>query len=485
MRQYKLSILILYISLSISGCTKFLDIAPPITTLTTPEVFSNNQQAVWALSGVYSKMSNGFISDPTNRIAETNFAAGLSTIMGGFSSDELYSPAVSGDNIFRAIFENKLTLNVSGFSREYWESAYKAIYDANAVIEGVAASTSTDLVDSVRKQVTGEALALRAFSYFCLVNFFGDLPLALTTDFNKTATLARSPVARVYQQIITDLTQARSLLIGDYSMAGNERIRINKWFAEALLARVYLYTGDYPNAITSASNVIGHNTMFRLEQQLGNVFLANSSETILQLKPSNIVGFNNATPEGWAIGYQPAYAQPLFALSQNLANAFEPGDKRKTEWSVTVGAWLAPNKYKLNASNSAYGGPQTEYYMVMRLAELFLIRAEANLLLSDANKNESIKDLNALRERTDLDPLDNSLTASQVKVAIEQERRVEFFAEWGHRWFDLKRTNRAKDVLPAISYKQPWAGNYQFLYPIPPAEISANVNLSQNPEYIR
>jgi hypothetical protein len=485
MRQYKLSILILYISLSLSGCAKFLDIAPPITTLTTPEVFSNNQQAVWALSGVYSKMINGFAADPAKNIAETNFAAGLSTIMGGFSSDELYSPAVSGDHIFRAIFENKLTLNVSGFSGEYWQSAYKAIYDANAVIEGVAASTSADLVDSVRKQVTGEALAIRAFSYFCLVNFFGDLPLALTTDFNQTATLARSPVARIYEQIITDLTQARSLLVDNYSIAGNERIRINKWFAEALLARVYLYTGDYPNAITSASNVIGHNTMFRLEQQLGNVFLANSSETILQLKPSNITQFNNATPEGWVIGYQPVYAQPLYALSQNLANAFEPGDKRKTEWSITVGAWLAPNKYKLNASNSAYGGPQTEYYMVMRLAELFLIRAEANLLLSDANKNESIKDLNALRERTGLDPLDNSLTASQVKAAIEQERRVELFAEWGHRWFDLKRTNRAKDVLPAISYKQPWAGNYQFLYPIPPAEISSNVNLSQNPEYIR
>ncbi|MGN6417983.1 MAG: RagB/SusD family nutrient uptake outer membrane protein [Pseudobacter sp.] len=485
MRKYKFSILILYISFSISGCSKFLDIDPPITTLTTAEVFSTNAQAVWALSGVYSKMSNGFMSDPTNRIAESNFAAGLSTIMGGFSSDELYAPAASADNAYRAVLENKLTLNVSGFSGQYWESAYKAIYDANAVIEGVAASTSADLVDSVRKQVTGEALALRAFSYFCLVNFFGDLPLALTTDFNQTNRLSRSPVTRVYQQIITDLTQARSLLNDNYAMAGNERIRINKWFAEALLARVYLFSGDYQNAITSASNVIGHNTVFKLEQQLSNVFLANSSETILQLKPSNILQFNNATPEAWAIGYHPAYAQPLFSLSESLANAFEPGDKRKTEWAIQAGSWLAPNKYKLNSSNSAYGGPQTEYYMVMRLAELYLIRAEAYLLLSDANKNESIKDLNAVRERTDLDPLQSSLTAAQVKAAIEQERRVELFAEWGHRWFDLKRTNRAKDVLPAISYKQPWAGDYQLLYPIPPAEISFNVNLNQNPLYTR
>lgn len=485
MRQYKLSILILYISFSISGCTKFLDIKPPITTLTTPEVFSTNQQAVWALSGVYSKMINGMSSDFTNRAAEMNFAAGLSTIMGGFSSDEFYSPAVSGDHVFRAIFENKLTLNVSGFSGEYWQSAYKAIYDANAVIEGVASSTSADLVDSVRRQVTGEALALRAFSYFCLVNFFGDLPLALTTDFNQTAKLSRAPVAKVYQQIVADLIQARGLLTDNYTIANNERIRINKWFAEALLARVYLYTGEYQNAITSASNVINHNTLFRLEQQLGNVFLANSSETILQLKPSNVILFNNATPEGWAIGHNPLYAQPLFALSESLANTFEPGDQRKTEWTKPVGAWLTPNKYKLNSSNSSPGGPQPEYYTVIRLAELFLIRAEARLLLSDANKDESIKDLNAVRERTGLDPLENNLTASQVKTVIEQERRVELFAEWGHRWFDLKRTNRAKDVLPAIAYKQPWLGDYQLLYPIPPAEINNNVNLAQNPLYIR
>jgi starch-binding outer membrane protein, SusD/RagB family len=121
--------------------------------------------------------------------------------------------------------------------------------------------------------------------------------------------------------------------------------------------------------------------------------------------------------------------------------------------------------------------------MVMRLAEVYLIRAEASLLLSEGNKGAALNDLNALRARAGLDDLPNTLSAAQVTDAIANERRFELFAEWGHRWLDLKRTGKAKAVLSQIPTKQPWAGDYQLLYPIPATEIINNKNIIQNTGY--
>ncbi|WEK36491.1 MAG: RagB/SusD family nutrient uptake outer membrane protein [Candidatus Pseudobacter hemicellulosilyticus] len=470
---------------SATGCSKFLDVDPPIDTLTTAEVFATNQQAEWAIAGVYSKMINGMeASFDGSAIAFTNFGAGLSTIMGGLSADDMMLPIATGSNPFLAVVQNRLALDQLSYSFEYWRSAYKVIYDANAVMEGIAQSTAAALTDSARKQVTGEALALRAFCYFYLVNFYGDVPLVLSTDFNGSVKLGRTAVAKVYEQMLTDLTKASNLLNTDFTIAGRERIRINKWFAEALLARVYLYTGNYQRAVEQATNVIGQRSLFSLAP-LPDVFLKNSGEAILQLQPTNQAYFNNATPEGFAIGHDTRVPEPNFALSKDLAAAFEPGDKRKQDWTMAMGEWLAPYKYKVRMENSASYGPQSEYYMVMRLAELYLIRAEANILLSDANTVTAVNDLNVLRQRANLDLLETTLTAEAVKTAIAQERRVELFAEWGHRWLDLKRTGRATQVLPALSYKQPWLGDYQLLYPIPPSEIETNANLQQNPLYNR
>lgn len=491
MRQTKFRHLFIYVLpllILFTGCKKFLEIAPPITTLTTGEIFSTNKQAEWAISGIYSKMINGTEATTAgmNSIAIKNFAAGLSTITGGYSADELINPIAGNSFAIAPILQNKLTAKSAGYSTELWTSAYKVIYESNAVIEGIAASSSSLLMDSVRNQITGEALALRAFSYFYLVNYFGELPLALVSDFNETVKLSRSPVNKVYDQIKADLVKAKSLLSADFSVGNNERVRINKWFAEALLARVYLFTGEYQLAVNSATAVINQTGLFSIEPVLSNVFLKNSKEAILQLKPTNEDRtLKSATPEGHHMIFFPSAGNttPSFALSNNLSGAFEAGDKRKTEWTQIQGGFYAPAKYKAGARNTVQNGPQTEYYMVMRLAELYLIRAEAALLLSPANKNDAIADLNVLRKRADIDLLNNTLTADEVKIAVEQERRIELFAEWGHRWFDLKRAGKAEDVLSNISYKQPWLGDYQFLYPIPLNEIKYNSRLSQNPLY--
>ncbi len=112
-------------------------------------------------------------------------------------------------------FSTNKILNQNAVSPKIWSSAYTGIYNANGVIEGIAASTSSSLTAGVRKKYTAEAKFIRAFCYFYLVNFFGDLPLVLTVDFNETRYYSRTPVAEVYKQIIKDLKEAQADLPPD------------------------------------------------------------------------------------------------------------------------------------------------------------------------------------------------------------------------------------------------------------------------------
>ncbi len=132
--------------------------------------------------------------------------------------------------------------------------------------------------------------------------------------------------------------------------------------------------------------------------------------------------------------------------------------------------------------NRVIGGEATEFYTPLRLAEQYLIRAEA-AANGAAALTSAIDDLNTIRFRAGLTDLPDNLSQQDVLAAIEKERRLELFIEWGHRWFDLKRTGKAVPVLSQMSAKQPWAGDYQLLYPIPITEITNNRNLAPNPGY--
>lgn len=483
MHKFLYILLVMFASV-LTSCKKLIEIDPPKNTITTEQLFSDNAQAEWAIAGVYSKMIHGASDVFVATASEANFAAGLSTVLGSFSSDEMYDSRgpLAGDLYFLSV--NKLTTQRAQLTAEAWRSAYKTIYDANAVIEGLAVSSA--VIDSVKNQLRGEALALRAFSYFYLVNFFGDVPLALTIDYAATITLPRAPVATVYAQITKDLLEAQSLLAKDFSVGKEERVRVNAWFAEALLARVYLYTGKYQDAVNSATRVINKSDYFILEQDLATVFSANSREAIFQLKPSTEdLGLGNAVPEGYFFRPRGAGLPVTYRFTNEFLSSFEPGDKRMTTWMANDAGSLSPYKYTIGSVEAAQYAPQPQYYTVMRLAEQYLIRAEAALLVSESNKSAAIDDLNALRRRANVGELPDNLTTEQIKNAIANERRFELFAEWGHRWFDLKRTGKASAVLPQMTAKQPWAGNYQLLYPIPAIELATNSKLIQNPEYNR
>ncbi|HEY0273822.1 MAG TPA: RagB/SusD family nutrient uptake outer membrane protein, partial [Chitinophaga sp.] len=277
--------------------------------------------------------------------------------------------------------------------------------------------------------------------------------------------------------IISNLKTAVQLMGDDYPTG--QRLRPNKAAANALLARVYLYTKQWSLAAATASLVI-NDSRYALPKDLDQVFLANSQEAIFQLEPVNLLGGRN-TWEGFTATPPTPTATAIFRLdTTNMIRKYEPGDLRLAHWTGTRTAngatYYFPYKYKIRTTTT---GAITEYSMVMRLAEQYFIRAEARIQQDDLDGGRA--DLDAIRERAGLEDLPTTLNKDALLLAVEKERQLELFTEWGHRWFDLKRTGRANAVLGPIK-----GSNWQAtdtLYPIPSDAIRTNPNLTQNEGY--
>ena len=262
---------------------------------------------------------------------------------------------------------------------------------------------------------------------------------------------------------------AEGLLKEDYP--STSKVSVNKWAAAALLARIYLYQKDWANSEQQASMVINSGA-YTLEADLDNVFSESSGETIWQLGND----FSNTAEAQTFVPYSPS-DMPDYVLTPFLISAFEPGDQRLIKWVgsnlIDSIVYYYPYKYKDNNYN-----PVTELYIVLRLAEQYLIRAEARA--EQDNTDGAIEDLNVIRARAGL-----SGTAASGKddilSAIAHERQIELFCEWGHRWCDLKRTGKANEILGTEK-----APNWQAtdtVYPLPAVELKNNPFLVQNPGY--
>lgn len=443
----------------LSACERFLDIDNPKAELIASEVLESDLTANAAIANIYSNMSWS--------------AGGISSITwaGGLATDELalFNSSVA----LNEIYNNNIT-PVNTVVTSLWNtSGYNYIYQVNALLEGL--ETSDKVTPPVRDRLKGEALFLRAYLHFNLVNVFGDIPYITSTDYRINTASSRTPQQQVYNLIVEDLKMASEKLPEDFAFAGNERIKPNKWAAIALLARVSLFQQNWTQAEYYSSLLIANTTLFQLTS-LNDVFLKNSRESIWQLKP---VDESRTTNEGFffILTGAPQYV----TLTNSLATSFETGDQRRTSWvnSITVGTntYYYSYKYKIRTGSAAWN----EYTMVMRLAEQILIRAEARTQLN--NLTGAVQDLDAIRQRCNLPSIKvnyPAITREEMLLAVEKERRSELFTEWAHRWMDLKRTSRINDVLKNL--KSGWEST-DALFPLPNADVLVNTNLKQNPGY--
>ena len=442
----------------LTACDDFVEVDQPNSQLTNTAVFENTTTANAAVADVYAQIrENG---------AASGRLFGLSCLLGTYT-DELVS--YESGSYSTADFYNNTLLASNSFISQEWNGTYNQIYAANAIIEGVEKSAYLPQQD--KDQLTGEALFLRAFLHFGLVNTFGDIPYVTSTDYITNSTVTRLPKAAVYQNIISDLENAITLLPEQYLQP--TRTRACKKVAQALLSRVYLYNGDNAEAADMASAVINDDADFIWEADLDKVFLKESTATIWQLE-SGTSGGN--TYEGSTFIFL-AGPPNTIALSDNFISQFEAGDLRRTHWvkEVTdgVSTWYHPYKYKQDVAS----GSSMEYSVILRLAEQYLIRAEARARQGELVSSKD--DIDKIRINAGL-PQTTATTQGELLDAILQERRSELFTEHGHRFFDLKRFGKLDEVL---SSKIGWNQTDQ-LWPLPQSELRANPFLSpQNPGY--
>jgi len=460
--------------LLLGACKKLVEVTAPVTNVNSANVYEENATAASVLTGIYTNMSGTGLGGYT--------VNSFMSFYPGLSGDE-YSLQIIGNAGYTATFDNTQSATNSP---DFWTVAFGYIYTCNAAIEGLTASTS--LTAAVKQQLLGESYFLRALYYFYLTALYGDVPLALSTNYQINAVLSRTPKAQVYQQIVADLLNAQTLLSANYLdgtllVTTPDRVRPTQWAATALLARTYLYEGNYDSAFIESNTIINNQSLFALDS-LNSVFLMNSKETIWSLQPVNTRPTTNTMDAYLFIipSTGPGGQWPI-SLSPQLLGAFESGDQRRVAWvdSVIVSGvtYYFPYKYQNNTR-----GQVTEYEIQLRLGEQYLIRAEAQANGAGGGTAGGISDLDTIRNRAGL-PNYNPAINGPLLSAILHERQIELFSEWGHRWFDLKRTGSVDSVMTIVTPLkggQPWQ-SFQQLYPLPVYDLQSDQHLIQNSGY--
>lgn len=440
---------------TLSGCRKYLEIDQPKDQITSEAVFDNATNTLAAVNGLY-----------TYALKPANFLTYQGDFLMGINADEFTYGLDNYDG-----FMNNSMPAANNDLENIWTIFYQVIYQANGIIEKVPGSPVSD---SLKAIYISEAKIFRAFCHLYLTSYFGDVPLIKTTDVTVTARMARTPKATVLEAIATDLREAEAAL----PVGSVRNGRFNKWMATALLARVYLYQQQWANAEAKASVLI-NSSDFTLEPDLNKVFLRGSREAIWQINTAGGAYDNYTIFAGINVPTTNSSLSTMSQMRPELYNAFETGDARLTAWvgTATLSGTTFNYDYKYKSTSTPASSAAIEDYMLLRLAEQYLIRAEARA--QQENLQGAVDDINAIRVRAGLTGI-GVTTKSDVLLAIEQERRVELFGEgYGHRWIDLVRTGRVNAVMTAEK-PDTWKSTSELL-PIPATELANNPALTPNP----
>ena len=441
-----------------TGCKKILDVVSPYA-VEDQNVFTSVSGVRNARIGMYSTLQNKNYCGGYFPLLAECYADNGST--GGYDVIDL------NDIAYRTVGPSNL------YAQNIYTAIYNTIYTANKIISNLDSKTIAGLEDDEKNNITGEALFVRAMGHFDLLRLYGEhwnktskygISLALTPDEPKTA-IARSTFDESYKQIIADLQSAVSSL-----NVYNGSQYISPSAAKALLARVYLYYGDMAKAASFATEVIDDSNfeLFGADDFTKIYSEKLTPESVFELKfdQQNPSAYNTAT----YVRDDALRSDVFFLASESLNDFFtsRPDDKRSELVDfVNVDLSINPDgrtqKYRgeTTKDNSGY---------IIRLAEMYLIRAEAK------GRTNGLADLNTIRISRGMKALKLSdvPTASSYLDAVLDERRAELNFE-GHRLFDLARTGKVENVLGA---------DVQPIMPIPQREIAAtNGTVEQNQGY--
>ena len=439
-----------------TACTKQLDTSPT-SSINSEDALKTSADVEGLLKGTYASLGSGsFLGGDvfveSELLADDNDIDWTGTYQ---ELTQIHNKAITTDNSFVA---------------SNWTQGYKVINQANIILDSISLVVEPD-----RLAVKAGAEFIRGASYFYLVNLFakswnnGDpasnpgVPVVLkstdpTKDLPESAKVKRNTVAEVYAQIITDLTDAEENLPEDNGFYANQAA------AAFMLARVYLQKGDYTNAAAAANRAIGYADDLGkfLVGDYYDVFpyvdppaaVPNTSEDIFALQVNSTSGVNDFQTYFSALGRGDA------SITDDHLAKYEDGDDRLNLF-YTSGGYTFTGKF-----DNLYGNVQ-----IMRLAELYLIRAEANFRMHTNVGAKPVTDINTVRERVLLpDYSSGELTLDKIL----HERYVELAFE-GSRLMDIKRTETS---LTTTVWNSP-----KLVFPIPKREIQVNSNLTQNEGY--
>jgi starch-binding outer membrane protein, SusD/RagB family len=453
--------------------------------------FNSEEDYQAALIGAYDLLQSTYLNVMLGEIASDN------TLAGGESATDV--PGIQEvDNMTHTPLNDQL--------RDIWGWMFAGVNRANYILEF---KDKTDF--SGKEQVIAEATFLRAYYYFELVKWFGDVPLAVDKRllFGDQNTIERTPKAQVYAQIEIDLQFAADNLPYVQTEVG----RVTKGAALALLGKAYLYQNKFSEAADVFDELIDegpydlltdYTTMFENDNE-------NNIESVFEVQYTDIEGAGfgclQCSEGNVAVGFNGIrnYSGPLFESgfsfnvpTQKVVDAFESGDLRKDTAILDIVAWAAQNsdvayvegyehtgyynrkyisrKGDLNTGDANLTNPNN--YRSIRFADVLLMAAEAHNRKSPSNDAQALLYINRVRNRAfgDTDH-ELAVTGAALTDAIALERQVELVGE-GHRFFDLVRTGRAAQEITGFT-----SGKNE-VFPIPSIEIElAGNRWNQNPGY--
>jgi len=494
---------IIVLGLLQSSCSEdFLNQTDP-TKVGVDVFYKNEAQVKQALNGVYSQVQ-----------ALTN----TSYLFGEFQTDNTtvdLNPSDRGGAGGWEAFEFSTVNSGNGEIASVWNNYYAALYNNNLTLEKLATAT---IADAPKKEVEGQLKFLRAYLYFNLVQYFGDVIIVTSTlaTPDPAFDLVRSPQAAVWAQIEKDLKEAADALPATYTSA-SDKGRATKGAALSLLGKTYLVTKKYAEAITTLKQVTALG--YALNANYADNFdpspsKKNGVESIfeIQYQGDNDLGewstfeyvFAPRVSKGAVTGYASGANGGRNVPTNDIMAAYEKGDLRKDislKPSFTLDGKVYPVPYvsKYNYPHTIVGRTNTNW-PILRYADVLLMLAES-INEQSGPTAEALGYLNQIRKRAGLADLEG-LDKTTFKTAVLNERRLELAFE-NHRWFDLKRTKtpaewaafmnahgameRAKPTVdrgnvPFNSTDYVYTENEYYL-PIPAPQILINTKLTQNPGY--